>query len=100
VHVSSTARTGFKIELEVAVVLRDFDQMMESGVAQWSAAKIGMKNDTGRIDHRAERITPSRGKVFGNLLRQQIDILLQAVFCMLPGGDFAAQAGESFARCK
>ena len=79
-HISAAARSGLKVEFEVAVVLRNFDKMIESGITQRGASKIGVKNDARRIDHRAERVTLPSSELLGNSVRQQFDALLQAIF--------------------
>ena len=65
-QIPATARPGFEVEFEVAVVLGHFDQVTESCVAQRSAAEIGVKNNAGGIDHRAKRVSPFRCESIGN----------------------------------
>ena len=81
VHVPAAARAGFEIQFEVAVILRDLDDMFERGLAQRRAPQVGMQNDPGGIDHRPKGITLARSReLAGDALGQRIDALPAADF--------------------
>ena len=79
-HITTAARSGLKVEFDVAVVLCNIDKVTESSITQRGASKIGVKNDARSINHTAERVTLPSSELLGNSVRQQFDALLQTIF--------------------
>ena len=54
-YVTLAALAGGEIELEIGITLRDAGSMFQRRGAQWCPPEIGMQNDTGGVDDRAQR---------------------------------------------
>jgi len=94
VRVAFAACAGFDIELEIRKSSRCFLDVRQRGFGQRSAAEIRMKDNSGCVDYRTQRVGERLTQLLFDGVTQTVKCDSQRGCIQQAGGNFFAQAGQ------
>ena len=63
-NIAPATRTGLDLELKIGKLSGSFVEVCERRFSQWSAAQVGVQDDTGRVNDRTEGVRQRLSEMF------------------------------------